>query len=45
MHAVVGFAWKSNPWTKSYRQERLELHRTPGRLAVRFLSSVRRKAF
>ena len=20
-HAVVGFVWKANPWTKSYRQE------------------------
>ena len=45
MHAVVGFAWKSNPWTKSYRQERLE----PSERPVGWLSGscllVRRKAF
>lgn len=45
MHAVVGFAWKSNPWTKSYRQERLE----PTERPVGWLSGscllVRRKAF
>lgn len=45
MHAVVGFAWKSNPWTKSYRQERTALSERP----VGWLSGscllVRRKAF
>ncbi len=45
MHAVVGFAWKANPWTKSYRQERVE----PAERPVGWLSGscllVRRKAF
>ena len=29
MHAVVGFAWKTNPWSKAYRQERLEPSERP----------------
>lgn len=45
MHAVVGFAWKGNPWTKSYRQEHLE----PTERPVGWLSGscllLRRKAF
>jgi N-acetylglucosaminyl-diphospho-decaprenol L-rhamnosyltransferase len=45
MHAVVGFAWKDNPWTKSYRQE----HLAPSERSVGWLSGscllVRRKAF
>jgi N-acetylglucosaminyl-diphospho-decaprenol L-rhamnosyltransferase len=45
MHAVVGFAWKNNPWTKSYRQQYLE----PSERPVGWLSGscllVRRKAF
>lgn len=45
MHAVVGFAWKANPWTRSYRQERLE----PTERPVGWLSGscllLRRKAF
>lgn len=45
MHAVVGFVWKSNPWTKSYRQERVE----PSERPVGWLSGscllVRRAAF
>lgn len=45
MHAVVGFAWKSNPWTKSYRQQYL----SPSERPVGWLSGscllVRRKAF
>ncbi|MEI7913776.1 MAG: glycosyltransferase family 2 protein [Mycobacteriaceae bacterium] len=45
MHAVVGFAWKSNPWTKSYRQERV----VPSERCVGWLSGscllLRRKAF
>lgn len=45
MHAVVGFAWKSNPWTRSYRQQYLE----PSERPVGWLSGscllVRRKAF
>lgn len=45
MHAVVGFVWKTNPWTRSYRQERLE----PGERPVGWLSGscllLRRKAF
>jgi len=45
MHAVVGFAWKNNPWTKSYRQERTE----PSERPVGWLSGscllLRRKAF
>ncbi len=45
MHAVVGFAWKGNPWTKSYRQERIE----PSERPVGWLSGscllLRRKAF
>lgn len=45
MHAVVGFAWKANPWTKSYRQE----HREPTERPVGWLSGscllLRRKAF
>ena len=45
MHAVVGFVWKDNPWTKSYRQERLE----PSERPVGWLSGscllLRRRAF
>ncbi len=45
MHAVVGFAWKANPWTKSYRQEYLE----PTERPVGWLSGscllIRRRAF
>lgn len=45
MHAVVGFAWKRNPWTKSYRQESAE----PSERPVGWLSGscllVRRAAF
>ena len=45
MHAVVGFTWKANPWSKAYRQERLE----PSERPVGWLSGscllVRRKAF
>jgi N-acetylglucosaminyl-diphospho-decaprenol L-rhamnosyltransferase len=45
MHAVVGFVWKSNPWTKSYRQEHLQ----PSERSVGWLSGscllLRRKAF
>jgi len=45
MHAVIGFAWKANPWTKSYRQERVE----PSERPVGWLSGscllVRRSAF
>lgn len=45
MHAVVGFVWKSNPWTKKYRQEYLE----PTERPVGWLSGscllVRRAAF
>ena len=45
MHAVVGFAWKSNPWTKAYRQE----HVQPSERPVGWLSGacllLRRKAF
>ena len=45
MHAVVGFAWKNNPWTRSYRQQYLE----PSERPVGWLSGscllVRRKAF
>ncbi|MCI4676826.1 glycosyltransferase family 2 protein [Candidatus Mycolicibacterium alkanivorans] len=45
MHAVVGFAWKRNPWTKAYRQEYLE----PSERPVGWLSGscllVRRAAF
>ena len=45
MHAVVGFAWKANPWTKSYRQE----HTEPSERPVGWLSGscllLRRKAF
>ena len=45
MHAVVGFAWKANPWSKVYRQEHLE----PSERPVGWLSGscllVRRKAF
>jgi N-acetylglucosaminyl-diphospho-decaprenol L-rhamnosyltransferase len=45
MHAVVGFVWKSNPWTRSYRQQYLE----PSERPVGWLSGscllVRRKAF
>ena len=45
MHAVVGFAWKANPWTKSYRQE----HREPTERPVGWLSGscllIRRRAF
>ena len=45
MHAVVGFVWKANPWTKAYRQERIE----PSERPVGWLSGscllLRRKAF
>ncbi|MGI9125543.1 MAG: glycosyltransferase family 2 protein, partial [Mycobacterium sp.] len=45
MHAVVGFVWKNNPWTRSYRQEHLE----PSERPVGWLSGscllVRRSAF
>lgn len=45
MHAVVGFVWKNNPWTKTYLQEKVE----PSERAVGWLSGacllVRRKAF
>ena len=45
MHAVVGFAWKANPWTRRYRQEHLE----PSERPVGWLSGscflLRRKAF
>ena len=45
MHAVVGFVWKGNPWTRSYRQQYLE----PSERPVGWLSGscllVRRKAF
>lgn len=45
MHAVVGPLWPTNPWTASYRQERLE----PSERPVGWLSGscllVRRSAF
>ncbi len=45
MHAVVGFVWKNNPWTRSYRQEHME----PSERPVGWLSGscllMRRKAF
>jgi N-acetylglucosaminyl-diphospho-decaprenol L-rhamnosyltransferase len=45
MHAVVGPIWPNNPWSRSYRQERLE----PSERPVGWLSGscllVRRKAF
>ena len=45
MHAVVGFAWKANPWTRTYRQEHIE----PSERPVGWLSGscllLRRKAF
>ncbi|MFM9034008.1 MAG: glycosyltransferase family 2 protein [Mycobacterium sp.] len=45
MHAVVGFAWKGNPWTRSYRQE----HVRPSERPVGWLSGscllLRRRAF
>ena len=45
MHAVVGFAWKANPWSKTYRQENLE----PSERPVGWLSGscllLRRSAF
>jgi N-acetylglucosaminyl-diphospho-decaprenol L-rhamnosyltransferase len=45
MHAVVGFAWKANPWSKTYRQEHLE----PTERPVGWLSGscllLRRSAF
>ena len=45
MHAVVGFVWKRNPWTKTYRQEHVE----PSERPVGWLSGscllVRRAAF
>ena len=45
MHAVVGFVWKGNPWTRSYRQQHLQ----PSERPVGWLSGscllLRRKAF
>ena len=45
MHAVVGFVWKNNPWTRSYRQQHIE----PSERPVGWLSGscllLRRKAF
>ncbi|MGV0625016.1 glycosyltransferase family 2 protein [Mycolicibacter minnesotensis] len=45
MHAVVGPLWPNNPWTRAYRQERLE----PSERSVGWLSGacllVRRSAF
>jgi len=45
MHAVVGFAWKANPWSKAYRQQ----HTEPSERPVGWLSGscllVRRRAF
>jgi len=45
MHAVVGFVWKTNPWTRAYRQEYLE----PTERPVGWLSGscllLRRAAF
>ncbi|CAJ1501871.1 glycosyltransferase family 2 protein [[Mycobacterium] kokjensenii] len=45
MHAVVGPLWPNNPWSRAYRQERLE----PSERAVGWLSGacllVRRAAF
>ena len=45
MHAVVGFVWKTNPWTTTYRQQHLE----PSERAVGWLSGscllIRRSAF
>lgn len=45
MHAVVGFVWQSNPWSKAYRQEHVE----PSERPVGWLSGscllVRRAAF
>ncbi|MBB3602498.1 N-acetylglucosaminyl-diphospho-decaprenol L-rhamnosyltransferase [Mycolicibacterium sp. BK556] len=45
MHAVVGFVWKTNPWTRAYRQEYLE----PTERPVGWLSGscllIRRAAF
>lgn len=45
MHAVVGFVWKSNPWTRKYRQQ----YRQPSERPVGWLSGscllVRRRAF
>lgn len=45
MHAVLGPFWKRNPWTRAYRQERLD----PSERAVGWLSGscllVRRSAF
>ena len=45
MHAVVGFIWKSNPWTRTYRQQHIE----PSERPVGWLSGscllIRRRAF
>ena len=45
MHALVGFVWKANPWTRKYRQE----YQEPTERPVGWLSGscllLRRKAF
>ncbi|WP_434438734.1 glycosyltransferase family 2 protein [Lentzea sp. E54] len=43
-HAVFGVVWKSNPWTRAYRQEKAPVERTAGWLSGScFL--MRREAF